>query len=188
MSRRRDIVWEWVGEPGVEHLSLRLGGPSIVADGLVVGRIGQDWLRLRYRVECDPEWAFRSASIAVDGAVPPRAIEIARGPDGWTVAGIARPDLAAAGYIDIMCTPFTNALPIRHRRWRRDAPQRLAMSYVRVPDLTVTAVQQEYTLIAPRPARRFRYRGLDTGFQAEIAVDRDGIVLDYGAIWRRRTG
>ena len=186
MSRRRQIVWEWVDEPGVEHLVLDLGPDGVVADSLVVGEVRGARFRVRYRIACDPRWRFRDATIAVDGGASPKSIAIARDAAGaWAVDGVARPDLTACTDIDVMVTPFTNTLPIRNRRWRPDMPQRFSVVYVRLPDLAVASAAQEYTRLAPR---RFRYRGLDPGFTAEIDVDRDGIVTDYAAIWRRRAG
>ncbi len=62
-------------------------------------------------------------------------------------------------------------------------PRRITVAYVAVPGLAVSRAEQEYALLAPG---RFRYRGLGTGFAAEVTADADGIVVDYPPIWRRR--
>ena len=97
-----------------------------------------------------------------------RTLELDRAEDGgWIVDGRARPDLAPCRDIDIMVTPFTNSLPIRRLAWVPDAVQVIEAAYIRLPD-------------------RFRYRNLASGFTAELAVDGDGLVLDYPGVWRRR--
>ncbi|HUC16400.1 MAG TPA: putative glycolipid-binding domain-containing protein [Acetobacteraceae bacterium] len=116
-------------------------------------------------------------------AAMPRALHIARAADGaWRVNGEPRPDLAGAAAIDIMATPLTNTLPIRTLAFHPGVPIRVTVAYVTVPSLAVTTQEQEYTELAPG---RFRYRGLATGFTAELEVDDEGLVLRYGTIWRR---
>ena len=91
--------------------------------------------------------------------------------------------------IDIMTTPFTNTLPIRRLALPPDAATVLRVVYIRIPELSVEAFDQEYTRLDPAmPPRRFRYRSLASGFTAELAVDAGGLVIDYPGLWRRRHG
>jgi hypothetical protein len=107
----------------------------------------------------------------------------------WRVDGMERGDLAGCIDIDIRATPFTNTLPIRRQAMAAGAPTRLRMAYIDVPGLAVSALDQEYTRLDPAaPPRRFRYRNLLTPFEAELAVDEDGVVVDYPPVWRRRGG
>ena len=107
----------------------------------------------------------------------------------WTVDGESRPDLAPCIDIDIMVTPFTNSLPIRRLRLEPDQPVAIQPAYIRLPDLVVEPAAQEYRRLgAACSPGRFRYRGLASGFTADLTVDDDGLVLDYPPIWRRRSG
>jgi hypothetical protein len=119
-----------------------------------------------------------------------RAVELVRDEAGaWRVDGARRPDLDGCEEIDIQATPFTNTLPIRRLRLRPDAPHRLRVAYVLVPSLTVEPGEQEYTRLDPGdPPRRFRYHNPGNGFVAVLDVDADGLVVEYGTIWRRRAG
>ncbi len=60
------------------------------------------------------------------------------------------------------------------------------VAWVLLPALTIQAKPQEYTLLE-RGGRgsRWRFRALDSDFVAELAVDDDGLVLDYPGIARR---
>jgi uncharacterized protein len=178
----RALAWDWIGRPGHEDLVLDDGPDGIEAAGDVAASLDGAPFRLRYRLACDKEWRFRSASLSIEAATP-LACHIARAPDGaWRVNESPRPDLAQAVAIDIMATPLTNTLPVRTLAFRPGVPLRLAVAYVAIPSLAITAREQEYTLISPG---RFRYRGLASGFAAELEVDAEGLVLRYGDVWRR---
>lgn len=178
----RDIVWEWLDRPGLEHLSLDMGPAAVTAHGLVLVQLGPAPIRVAYELALDGGWTFRRARLTVDRD---KAIDIAHTEDGaWTVDGRARPDLAGCIDIDIMVTPFTNSLPIRRLVFEPDQPQTILAAYIRLPDLTVEPAAQDYTQLGPN---RFRYRSQSSGFTAELTVDSDGLVVDYPPIWRRRS-
>jgi hypothetical protein len=182
----RSLAWDWIGRPGHEDLVLDDTPDGIEAAGDVAASLDGAPFRLRYRLACDKEWQFRSTSLSIEAATP-LACHIARASDGaWRVNDSPRPDLAQAVAIDIMVTPLTNTLPIRTLAFRPGVPVRLTVAYVAIPSLAVTAGEQEYTLISPGISPgRFRYRGLATGFTAELEVDSEGLVLRYGDVWRR---
>jgi uncharacterized protein len=189
-ARRRSIVWEWCDRPGLEHLLLDLDSTGHRADGLVMVALSGILLRLRYVIRCDAQWRFRSAAITAESNGETRERRIVRGDDGaWTIDGTARPDLAACSDIDIMGTPFTNTMPIRRLALPPEQPVALSVVYVTIPDLAISVAAQDYTRRdgEAMPAR-FRYRSLGSDFTAELSVDGDGVVIDYGAIWRRRAG
>jgi len=59
------------------------------------------------------------------------------------------------------------------------------VAWVRLPELTVTPVAQEYRrLDSAEPPRRFLYRNLESGFEGEVEVDAAYLVTAYGP-WRR---
>lgn len=184
---RRDIVWEWCDRQGLEHLTLQNDGDAIRADGIVVTAFDGELLRLRYSILCDPGWRFREARVTLDRNGEPRDRRMARDPAGaWTVDGAARDDLAPCADIDIMATPFTNTLPLRRLAFPPETPVAITVAYLRVPDLGVSVVTQDYTRLGTGDApARFHYRNPASGFSAELSLDADGVVIDYGGIWRR---
>jgi uncharacterized protein len=189
-ARQRSIVWEWCDRPGLEHMLLDLDSAGNRADGLVMVALAGAPLRLRYVIQCDTQWRFRSAAISAESNGEIRERSIVRDDDGgWTVDGTARPDLAACRDIDIMGTPFTNTMPIRRLALPPEQPVALEVVYVAVPDLAISVAVQDYTRRdGEAMSARFRYRSLGSDFTAELCVDADGIVIDYGTIWRRRAG
>ena len=184
-----DVLWAaWEGR-GFEHLDLRQEAGAVRADSLIIA-VDDDGhpFRARYVVECDGGWAVRRARIEVlEG--PGRRMEIRVDGDGhWTDAATASPlPLDGCVDIDIYPSPFTNTLPIRRLA---DATVGRAVAidvaWVLLPALTIQAKPQEYTLLERGGSgSRWRFRSLDSDFTVELAVDDNGLVLDYPGIARR---
>jgi hypothetical protein len=184
-----DVLWAaWEGR-GFEHLALRQEAGAVRADSLIIA-VDDDGrpFRARYAVECDGGWAIRRARVEVLEE-PGRVLEVrVDGRGRWTDAATgAVPALDGCVDIDIYPSPFTNTLPIRRLT---DAvvgrPVALDVAWVVLPELTIQPARQEYTLLERGADRaRWRFRGLDSEFVAELPVDHHGLVLDYPCIARR---
>jgi hypothetical protein len=60
------------------------------------------------------------------------------------------------------------------------------VAWVRVPDLDIRSVDQEYTrLDSGDGVDRYRYRNLDSGFTTELTLGADRLVVEYGPCARR---
>ena len=189
-----DVLWAaWDGR-GFEHLALSTEPGGVRADSVIIA-VDDDGrpYRARYVVECDMGWVLRRARIEVleepARVMPARVIEVqADGRGGWTdaVTGASLP-LDGCVDVDVYPSPFTNTFPIR--RLPEPAvgrPVVLEVAWVLLPELTVQVARQEYTLLARGPTgARWRFRALESGFTAELAVDGEGLVRDYPEIARR---
>ena len=183
-----DVLWAaWDGR-GFEHLALRVEPDGVRADSLIIA-VDSDGrpYRARYVVECDAGWVMRRARIEVL-ETPARVMEVrADGQGRWTESAGALRALDGCVDIDIYPSPFTNTLPIRRLA---DAvverPVVVAVAWVILPALTIQTTRQEYTLLERVGAgARWRFRGLESDFTAELVVDDNGLVLDYPGIARR---
>jgi hypothetical protein len=186
-----DVLWAaWDGR-GLEHLRLSMdsGDPGVRADSLILA-VDDDGrpFRARYVVECDEGWTVRRARIELL-ETPPRVLDIrADGRGRWTDAAtgtaLALDDCVD---IDIYPSPFTNTLPMRRLAAAVvGRPVTLDVAWVVLPALTIQPARQEYTLLDRGAAgARWRFRGLDSDFVAELDVDGNGLVLDYPGIARR---
>jgi hypothetical protein len=187
---QRTIVWEFADRPGLECLQLVADAKGVTAEGVVVLGLNTETVRLRYTIDCDPDFGFRAATLTLQCGPQRISRMVARDDQGiWRVDGRERPDLAPCRDIDVMATPFTNTLPIRRLGLAPGAAAEIAAAYIRLPDLEIAVATQEYGRLtgAGLPAR-YRYGSRATGFSAELSVDQDGLVVDYGAIWRRLAG
>ena len=186
----RDVMWVPTAAPGLEHLRLTLGD---AADGVVIG-LDDDGrpFRLRYHIGCDERWRVREVCVMLlDGREPGVDLR-ADGNGRWTNAfGEPVPALDGCVDVDISATPFTDTLPIRRLGLRPGESAEIATAYVVAPELSLEAVRQRYTCLEAGPdGGRYRYEslpheGLLEGFSAELAVDADGLVIDYPGLFRR---
>jgi hypothetical protein len=79
-------------------------------------------------------------------------------------------------------SPVTNTLPIRRLKLAVGEDALVTAAWVKFPELTVSPLRQRYARLAEN---LYRYDSLESGFTAELMVDADGLVVEYGSIWRR---
>lgn len=183
----KTVRWAQLDGTGLEHLTLDTQADGIVIESAVVGENDGEAFGLMYRIECNMQWQVTRLVVRLAGGI---AFDLRRGddidgtPDIWTDAeGTPQEMLNGCIDVDIMATPFTNTLPIRRLHLQPGERRVIRVVYVSVPSMTVSAVDQAYTRLGPD--RRYRFEGLDTGFEAEITTDDDGFVIDYPGLFRR---
>lgn len=167
---------------GLEHLLLT----GNAADSVVLGVDDQRGpFRLAYRLAWDDAWRIRSAGFVAASKGSTRLLELQTDGQGhWRDGrGASLDALDGCLDIDVWPTPFTNTFPIRRQLSAIGQRCEFRMAWVDGLDLSVKPQPQAYTRLADR---RYRFESLDgSGFQAELVVDEDGIVLDYPGLFRR---
>ena len=118
------------------------------------------------------------------GASGHRLLRLERSGTGWRVDGVARPDLEGAEEPDLSVTPFCNTFPIRRMPQAPGATRTLDTAFIDGDTLEVTRSRQRYERRGPG---RLRYvdLGLSAGFEADLEVDGDGLVLRYEHLFER---
>jgi hypothetical protein len=174
--RRLDVPGREEARVGRTASGWRLTGEVDVEEGGVAAR-------LRYTIDCDPEWRTRSA--AITGEVGGVAIRIALSADGaghWLRDGMPVPELTGALDVDLGFTPATNTLPIRRLGLEVGEGAEVRSAWVRFPELRVEPLEQRYTR---EGARSFRYRAVVDGepFIAGLDTDEFGRVVRYEGLW-----
>ena len=176
--------WRRLDVPGreeacIEHTATgwRLSGELNVEEvGLVA--------RLRYVIECDPEWRTRSALVEGDaGGASIRFSLAADGAGQWTRDAAPLPDLTGALDVDLGFTPATNTLPIRRLALAVGESAPVRSAWLRFPELRLEPLEQTYTREAEQT---FRYRALVDGepFVARLDTDMFGRVVRYEGLWQ----
>lgn len=134
-------------------------------------------VELRYEVTVDPTWVTTDVDVrvAVGGGHARELEELGR---VWS--GTERlPKYRDCVDVDLSFTPATNTLPIRRLDLAIGEEAEIHVAWLVWPELTVQRVLQRYTRIAED---RYRYR--QDQFEAELTVDRHGLVLEYEGLWR----
>lgn len=182
---RADAVWAPVRWPGLEHAVLSGTSRAPRLDSLAVLVLDERPVRVSCRLTCDAEWRVRRLVVKVSGAVTSRLSLQSDGEGEWIddVRGRPLPELHGCIDVDLSSTPLTNTLPIRRLGLAVGAARDLMVVYIKVPDLTVSAVAQRYTRTS---GSAYRYES--GSFRADLPTDEHGLVLDYPGEWRRIPG
>ena len=185
LGKPTSVCWTATWNPqgvGVEHVFIDAGS----ADSVLVA-LDDDGapFRLAYRLRWTSAGLLSEAHLAAWKAGRSRTLALyADGAGRWHDAdGHRLAHLDGCLDIDIWPTPLTNSFPIWRTRAALGARHEYRMAWVAAPDLTVEAKPQAYTRVAER---LYRFESLDgSGFQADLPVDPDGLVLDYPELFRR---
>ena len=156
------VLWQDVETGALDRCRLETGPSGLRLSGVVLTPAHGTPLDVRYRVEADRDGLTRRVELELDGGAI-RQVLLADGAGHWAWEG--GPELAeVAGSLA--------ALQIG-----RAAD--LDVAWVQFPALEVLPSPQRYERLA---ADRWRFATGD--FQAELLVDPDGLVLDYGGLFR----
>jgi uncharacterized protein len=139
-------------------------------------------LTVTYELTCDAEWRTSTLSLQQIYRGERRAFRLTRrADDRWDIDGVEAAFLRGCTDVDLEISPSTNALPVNRLRLDIGKEAAIRAVWVRFPDLQIVAVNQSYVRIAEN---NYRYRNLDSGFTALVAVDSDGFPTAYEGVWR----
>jgi len=187
MAVERNVMWSPWDEAGLEHVRLVQSDQGVLADGMVI-RVKDDHpFRVRYQIHCDPAWNVRQVEISLWDSSSADIRLHADGQGHWKLdTGGPLQLLDGCMDVDISITPFTNTLPIRRLGLKQGQASEILVAYIAVPELDVKPARQRYACLQASPeGGLYRYKGLSTGFTANLPVDGDGLVLDYPKLCRR---
>ena len=170
------ILWQ-ASDGGSEVCVLERVDRGWRVRGTVLTHEATQPIELRYAVTVDPAWATTSVEVLVaQGGSHARELAELRGM--WS--GTERPpEYSDCVDVDLSFTPATNTLPIRRLGLAIGEDAEIHVAWLRWPELTVQRVLQRYTRLAEH-----RYRYTQDEFEAELTVDRQGLVLEYEGLWR----
>ena len=182
-ARSVSARWRSLESEGLDHVAIEVLQDRIVARGVAIGDRGDGApYGVYYRLDLALDWGVREVALATaDG----RGLHLLTDGRGNWASGNGEPLPALQGCVDVDLagTPFTNTLPIRRLGWTNDRPVELRMAYVPFDSFTPIVDGQTYACL--EPGKRFLYQAADRSFQAELAVDGDGLVTDYPGLFTR---
>ena len=139
---------------------------------------------VRYEIEVDAAWRTRRARIRTRTLRATTEITVeADGEGRWRVDGAPAPALDGCLDVDLEASAATNAFPVGRLGLAVGAAADAPAAYVRVLDPVVGRLEQRYERIADDgDRRRYRYTSPAFGFEAVLAYDAAGLVVDYPGI------
>ncbi|WP_117210741.1 putative glycolipid-binding domain-containing protein [Allorhizocola rhizosphaerae] len=136
---------------------------------------------VEYRIDLDPSWTTRAALVSCMSAAGRKYIALSW-EHGWLIDGVHRPDLDGCFDVDLEASAMTNTFPVRRLGLALGQQSSAPAVYVRVPDLTVMRLEQEYSRV---DSLEYDYHSLAFDFSCRLVYDDVGLVLDYPGIARR---
>jgi len=172
----------------MEHLRLLLDDEEIVAKGLILGFAAGAPFRLRYKIKCDRHWHTRKLEMEVSDLHGTRERKLRSDGEGnWREhEGGHLSELAGCLDVDISATPFTNTISFRRLDLQPGENAAITVAYIKMPEMTLQPASQRYTCNwRAATGALVTYEGLFRGFKADLALDADGLAMDYPQTFRR---
>jgi uncharacterized protein len=179
------LFWRRTDLEGFERLELSVGPAGVTATSTVLC-VAAGGFRLDHRWQLDADWRAQSVSVERWNAEGHGVVRLDRVGSGWRVDGEPRPDLDGAEEPDLSVTPFCNTFPIRRTPATAGESLTLDVAFIDGPALSVERSRQRYDRQGPG---RVRYvaLGRSRGFEADLVVDDQGLVLRYEHLFERVT-
>lgn len=177
------LFWRRTDVDGLERLELSIGDGGVRASSTVIC-LEAGGFRLDHHWQLDAEWQAQLVIVERWSSQDHGVLRLERVGTGWHVNGNPRPDLNGAEEPDLSVTPFCNTLPIRRTPQIVGEGLTFDTAFIDGPALTVARSRQRYVR---QGARNVRYvdLGLSSGFEADLLVDDDGLVLTYEHLFLR---
>jgi hypothetical protein len=182
------LTWRSQDASRIESVRVALSGNRIKAHGRIVAAASQGHpaFSASYDLVTDDNGLTKRLSLDVSLAERERQLSIARDEENmWLITdheGESREAYGGALDVDMVLSPFFNALPIRRTGLYRTAETvTLPVVYVYLPDLTVTAEEIAYSSAGPGAGIKLRSPVADT----TVVVDDEGFIIDYPGLAER---
>jgi len=179
MGTRRWILWQGLITPSMERFIMGTSGNGFEFSGLILQAHEEAPYVVRYRIEVDAGWRTRNLEVELEDGGQRRLSLTADGEGNWSRDGQRLEQIAGCIDVDLEWSPSTNTLPIRRLGLAPSQSKLVTAAWVRCPSLDVERLEQSYERLADG---RYRYRS--GRFTADLAVDDDGMVLQYGVNWK----
>jgi hypothetical protein len=182
------LTWRAQDVSRMESVRVQLSGKRIRANGRIVAAATatNPAFGAFYEVQTDESGVTKRFGLTVTLAERERQLAIARDEENmWLVTdhqGERRAGYDGALDVDVVFSPFFNALPIRRLGLHQRADSiTLPMVYVNVPEMSVTAAAVSYTSQGRLDGIKLRSPVADT----IVRVDADGFIVDYPGLAER---
>ncbi len=179
----KSILWSYPPDHSIEHFSLAKELDHYLLKGTVVCLLKGEPACINYVIRCTTSWKTRSVVINQQWANTETRITIdIDAQQRWKLNG--EPVTFANGLydVDLEITPATNTLPICRLALAPSESQDVTAVWVRFPELTLEPLHQRYTRMSDSD---YIYDSLISNFRASLNVDADGVVIQYGDLWKR---
>nr|WP_139813861.1 putative glycolipid-binding domain-containing protein [Mycobacterium simiae] len=182
------LTWRAPDISRMESVRVQVSGRRIKATGRIVAAATDTnpAFGAFYELQTDDSGATKRFGLTITLAERERQLAIARDEENmWMITdhqGERREGYQGALDVDVVFSPFFNALPIRRLGLHEHADTTtLPMVYVNVPEMSVTPATVSYASEGRLDGIKLRSPVADT----TVSVDADGFILDYPGLAER---
>jgi hypothetical protein len=179
MGKRRWVLWQGLLAPSMERFVAARSENGFQLSGLILQAHEDAPYVVRYSIEVDDAWRTRAVQLDVEKDGQHRVALAADGAGNWSRDTERLAAFDGCLDVDLEWSPSTNTLPIRRLGLAVGEAKVVTAAWVRLPSLEIQRLDQSYERLDDR---RYRYRS--GRFTADLGVDADGIVLQYGVNWK----
>src|SRR4051794_15501079 len=169
---------------GFEVVHLRpVEGGYLLTGATTAVEAGQPWI-VDYEIRIDETWRTRNARVTgwFDNGSSTRLLE-SDGEGRWSIDEEPAPHLEGCLDVDLESSALTNALPVHRLDLGIQAAAQAPAAYVRVLDLTVARLEQQYARTSDQGGRqRYDYTAPVFDFSSRLVYDAAGLILTYPGI------
>ena len=184
------LTWRSHDVTRIESTRVQLSGNRIKAHGRITAAAaeGIPAFSASYDLVTDDNGATNRLSLTVSLAERDRQLSISRDEENmWLITdheGQSRGGYDGALDVDVVLSPFFNALPIRRVGLHRHADSvTLPLVYVNLPELTVGPATISYSSSGPGGGDGIKV--ISPVADTTVVVDDDGFILDYPGLAER---
>ena len=181
------LTWRAHDVPRMESVRVQLTGNRIKAHGRIVAAATQSHpaFSASYDLVTDEAGGTKRLSLTVTLAERERQLSIARDEENMWLVQQHTGESSRAAYegaldVDVVFSPFFNALPIRRTGlYQRSESVAIPVVYVRLPELSVEAATISYSSAADGIKLH------SPAAETTVTVDSEGFILDYPGLAER---
>jgi uncharacterized protein len=181
------LTWRAHDVPRMESVRVQLSGNRIKAYGRIVAAATSSHpaFSASYDLVTDEAGGTKRLSLTVTLAERERQLSIARDEENMWLIQQHTGESSRAAYegaldVDVIFSPFFNALPIRRTGlYQRSESVALPVVYVRLPELSVEAATISYSSASDG------IKVHSPAAETTITVDSEGFILDYPGLAER---
>lgn len=179
----RSVLWKNADNTSIEYSALHSVSNGFVLEGNIVLILEGLPAKVTYRVDCDSCWRTRHVMVLQEQAGKTSCLMLAVDENQHWQENMSPLPLADGLFdVDFEISPVTNSLPILRLNLHVGESAQSTAVWLRFPSLTFERLKQQYTRIGDR---RYRYEAPELGFEAQLEVDEDGLIVKYGELWMR---
>ena len=172
-----NLLWTGREYHSLENCILNTGAMGSEAQSIIIGTYDNKIYQVEYRIRTNENW--QTIYCEVQSRHSDQRAHVILESDGrgnWTLDGKTQYQFQGCMDVDIPLTPFTNTLPIKRLSLRNGDEHEIKVIYLDLLKGQIVPVSQKYIRLSDS---EYHYQNVPNDFEAKIAVDELGLVVDY---------